>query len=169
MLDGGNLFVRILSCAAFIAGGLTAQAYAGQTDRNALPKQPAIEARMEAAPPVASLNTDPIRHIIEHQLRAFRKSDPAAAYRFASEDARQKYGNAKSFFVMMRSACTSLPGHVSYSFLDRAEFDGKALQKIEFLNADGSASTGFYRLVKNMDGKWAVDGCLMLQSDAQPI
>lgn len=161
MRDGSNLLLACLSIAAFVAGGAYAQADAGNHAKAKNPA-PAIEARLENSP-------DPVKNIIESQLSAFRKSDPAAAYKFASENAREKYSSAKSFFTMMRSACRALPGHVSYSFMDRREVGNKILQKIEFLNTDGSASTGFYKLVKNADGAWAVDGCLMLQADAQPI
>lgn len=159
MRDGRNVPLVILSIAAFIAGGAYAQADTGTGA--AKPATPVIEARVDNA-------ADPVKGIIESQLKAFRKSDPAAAYKFASEGAREKYG-AKGFFTMMRSACHALPDHVSYSFMERREIGNKILQKIEFLNTDGSASTGFYKLVKNPDGVWAVDGCLMLQSDAQPI
>lgn len=160
MRDGNNAPLIVLSIAAFVAGGAYAQADTG--DASKIKQRPAIEARLD--------NTgDPVKNIIESQLKAFRKSDPAAAYKFASESAKLKYGSAKSFFIMMRSACHALPDHVSYSFMERREVDGKILQKIEFLNTDGSASTGFYRLTKNADGAYAVDGCLMLQSDAQPI
>lgn len=159
MRDGNNAPLIILSIAAFIAGGAYAQADTGEAAKikNPVPK---IEARLDGG--------DPVKNIIESQLKAFRKSDPAAAYKFASESAQKKYG-AKDFFTMMRSACHALPDHVSYSFMERREVGEKVLQKIEFLNTDGSASTGFYRLTKNADGAYAVDGCLMLQSDAQPI
>lgn len=163
MRDGSNLLLVGLSIAAFAAGGAYAQADAGDAGKaKAAAPTPAIEARLDNA-------VDPVRSVIESQLKAFRKSDPAGAYKFASENARQKYPGARSFFTMMRSACNALPGHVSYSFMERREVGNKILQKIEFLNTDGSASTGFYRLVKNTDGAWGVDGCLMLQSDAQPI
>lgn len=158
MRDGSNALLVVLSIAAFVAGGAYAQADSGDAPKMKSPA--AIEARLD--------KPDTIRGIIESQLKAFRKSDPAAAYKFASEGARKKYG-PKDFFIMMRSACGSLPDHVSYSFMGRKEIGDRALQKIEFLNTDGSASTGFYKLVKNADGKWAVDGCLMLQSNAQPI
>jgi hypothetical protein len=160
MRDGSNVLLAVLSIGAFIAGGAYAQADSGQPAKIQTPAVPVIAARLETA--------DPIRGIIESQLKAFRKSDPAAAYKFASENARKKYG-AKDFFIMMRSACTALPDHVSYSFMERKEIGDRALQKIEFLNTDGSGSTGFYKLVKNVDGKWAVDGCLMLESDGQAI
>lgn len=161
MRDSSNTPLIILSLAAFVAGGAYAQADTGDAVKTAAPR-PAIEARLDAA-------ADPVRSVIESQLKAFRKSDPAGAYKFASESARQKYGNARSFFKMMRGACHSLPDHVSYSFMEKREVGDRVLQKIEFLNTDGSASTGFYRLAKNADGAWAVDGCLMLKSDAQPI
>lgn len=159
MRDGSNAFLAVLSIAAFAAGGAYAQAETGEAVKIKSPA-PAIEARLEGA--------DPVKSVIESQLKAFRKSDPAGAYKYASESAQKKYG-AKGFFTMMRSACHALPDHVSYSFMERREVGAKILQKIEFLNSDGSASTGFYRLTKNVDGAYAVDGCLMLQSDAQPI
>lgn len=161
MHDGSNTPLIILSLAAFVAGGaFAAQADTGEAAKVPLPR-PAIEARLDGI--------DPVRSIIESQLKAFRKSDPAGAYQFASESAKLKYGSAKNFFKMMRVACHALPHHVSYSFMERRDVGDKVLQKIEFLNTDGSASTGFYRLAKNADGAWAVDGCLMLQADAQPI
>lgn len=138
-----------------------AQADTGTAVTDTQTPSPAIPARLDGV--------DPIHKIINSQLKAFRHSDPAGAYRYASDAARLKYGSAKQFFVMMRNACGALPSHVSFSFLERSEIGGKALQKIEFLNSDGSTSTGFYRLVKNADNSWAVDGCLMLESNAQPI
>ncbi len=167
MRDGSNAFLTVLSIAAFIAGGAYAQADTGSVKTKTSVATPVTTAAV-AEPRIAGA-PDNVKNIIESQLKAFRSSDPAAAYKFASENARIKYGNAKGFFTMMRSACSALPDHVSYSFMDRREYNGKILQKIEFLNTDGSASTGFYKLVKNTDGAWAVDGCLMLQSDAQPI
>lgn len=160
MRDGFNVQKALMSIAVLVFMGAFTQADAGDTTAPPKP-QTTIEARLDAP--------DPIRGLIEKQLKAFRHGDPAAVYRFASDEARSKYHTAGKFFMMMRDSCNALPFHVSYSFMERSDIGGKALQKIEFLNSDGSTSTGFYRLVKNADGKWAVDGCLMLESNAQPI
>lgn len=114
--------------------------------------------------------SEPVKAIIEKQLRAFREYDGDKAYGYTSNHFKSQYRDGNHFMSMMRILNKPLTSHVSYTFLDQSQVGSKLVQKVAMMNKDGTSVIMMIYLTENERGTWLIDGYTLLDStDAQPI
>jgi len=116
-------------------------------------------------PPVEAADKAAIRQVIQSQIDAFQKDDGDAAFAFATEALRKRFGNARTFMEMVRNGYQPVyrPSQVTYGGIDRT--DGATVQHVLVVGPDGNLHEALYFMEHEQDGKWLIDGCLLLCSE----
>lgn len=115
--------------------------------------------------PLDPADTESIRSVIEAQLAAFRADDASKAFSFASAGIRQKFESAENFMDMVRAAYPAVYRPASVSFQEPEAADDETLQKVELEDADGRLWLAVYRMQRQPDGAWLIDGCVLARID----
>lgn len=119
------------------------------------------------ADPVTPPDPIAIRSAINGQIQAFRRNDAPAAFSYAAPGIRTHFPDAAQFMAMVRAAYPAVFRPRSYSFAGlEADPDhvGIFVQKVEFFGPDGDASQALYRMEHEPDGRWLIDGCVLITS-----
>jgi hypothetical protein len=84
--------------------------------------------------------------IIRAQEEAFRRDDAAAAYAYAAPGIQAYFRNPDGFMFMVRNSYAPVYRHRSFEFGQARMVDGKILQDVEIIDADGAAWDALYTL-----------------------
>ncbi|WP_419728607.1 DUF4864 domain-containing protein [Lichenicola sp.] len=117
------------------------------------------------ADPVASADPTAIRGAIDGQIQAFRSNDAPAAFSYASPGIKAHFPDATQFLAMVRAAYPAVFRPRSYRFAGlEADPDHPRIlvQKVEFFGPDGDASQALYAMEHEPDGRWLIDGCVLI-------
>jgi hypothetical protein len=102
-----------------------------------------------------------IRTVIEQQMAAFRRDDGVAAFGYASPEIQAMFGSPDNFMAMVRSGYAAVyrPRHVE--FRDLASRDGETVQPVLVIGPDGVPVLALYKMQRQADGSWRIDGCTL--------
>jgi Domain of unknown function (DUF4864) len=119
----------------------------------------------DEAPPLAPAERAAIRQTIESQIAAFRRDDGAAAFAFASEELRRRFGSAETFMRMVQTGYQPVyrPSQVTFGAIETV--DGAPVQHVLVAGPDGNIVEALYFMKLEADGVWRIDGCLLMKSD----
>lgn len=106
-----------------------------------------------------------IRAVIEAQLAAFAADDAAKAYSFASPAIQRMFGTPEDFLMMVRTSYPVVYRPRSVLFRPLQAVDGELIQVVQMSDADGRVWLAFYKMQKQADGSWRIDGCLLRQAE----
>jgi hypothetical protein len=106
-----------------------------------------------------------IRAVIEAQLAAFAADDAAKAYSFASPAIQRMFGTPEDFLMMVRTAYPVVYRPSSVLFRPLQAVDGELIQVVQMSDADGRVWLALYKMQKQADGSWRIDGCLLRQAE----
>ncbi|MEM9030757.1 MAG: DUF4864 domain-containing protein [Pseudomonadota bacterium] len=109
---------------------------------------------------------DGIAAVIERQVQAFQRDDGKAAFAIASPTIQQKFGSAARFMMMVATAYPQIYRADELTFLDRAPFQGRILQKVLVKDVRGELVTAVYAMVQ-IDKMWRIDGCWLLKTGSE--
>ena len=135
----------------------TAPAWA-QASRPAQPGRPSPT----PAAPLDATQTAQVRQVIEAQLDAFAADDGIAAFSFASPGIRRQFGSPDHFLAMVRQAYPVVYRPASVSFLAPREAAGAIFQPVRLVDGDSRPWVALYRMQRQSDGTWRIDGCEMI-------
>jgi hypothetical protein len=106
------------------------------------------------------------RTVIERQLDAFQRGDAEGAYALTSPGLKSAYSNPVSFMDQVRS------GNAPFFHRRITEFDDfvingdNAAQSVVVVDDDSDVWNVVYKLSRQPDGSWLIDGVLLAKSDA---
>ena len=103
-----------------------------------------------------------IRQVIERQLDAFRRDDDNGAFALAAPGIRALFGDPENFMAMVKSGYQPLYRPREFSFEPLLERDGMIVQRMRVVGADGPAHLALYTMERQVDGRWLIAGCLLL-------
>lgn len=126
-----------------------------------LPSMPGAAASPQA---LSAADAVAIRDIIERQLAAFRRDDGEAAFAFASPGIRAMFGTPGAFLSMVRRAYRPVYRPREVEFRDLVDVDGRPTQRVVLVGPDGDVVVAHYRLERQADGTWRIDGCILAGS-----
>ena len=110
---------------------------------------------------VAAADEAAIRSAIAAQLQAFRQDDADGAFRIASPQIEQRYGDAATFLAAVKVGYPAVyrARDVSYGPIIRQ--DGAILQQVGLVGPDGTGAVALYTMEREANGTWRIDGCTL--------
>ena len=99
--------------------------------------------------------------IIGAQEQAFARDDAATAYSFASPALQNYFRNPDGFMSMVRNGYAPVYRHRSFVFGEARIVDGKILQEVQIVDADGVAWDALYTLETQVDGSLKISACIL--------
>jgi Domain of unknown function (DUF4864) len=103
----------------------------------------------------------PARSIIRAQEEAFARDDAATAYGFAAPAIQSFYRSPEGFMSMVRNGYAPVYRHRSFVFGEARIVDGKILQEVQIIDADGVAWDALYTLETQSDGSLKISACIL--------
>ncbi|MGP0092224.1 MAG: DUF4864 domain-containing protein [Xanthobacteraceae bacterium] len=99
--------------------------------------------------------------VIRSQEEAFSRDDAAAAYTFASPSLKNWYRSADIFMSMVRNGYAPVYRHRSFEFGRATISEGKIVQEVHIIDADGAAWEALYTLEPQSDGSFKISACVL--------
>ena len=120
-----------------------------------------------AAAPAAADEASPAlqaRSVISRQLDAFAHDDAAGAYALAAPAMKAIFASPEVFMAMVRLHYAPVYRHRSVDFGD-AQRDGDAIAiTATLVDGDNEVWTALYKLARQPDGQWLINGCVLVKS-----
>jgi hypothetical protein len=101
------------------------------------------------------------QQVIRSQDQALSRDDAAAAFSYAAPGIAMIYRDADTFFAMVRLAYAPVYRHRSFEFGTSRLDDGKIIQQVNIVDADGEAWEAIYTLEPQPDGSLKISGCML--------
>jgi hypothetical protein len=113
------------------------------------------------APAAAGDDVAAAQSVIRAQEQAFGRDDAAAAYSFASPAIQGLFRNPEGFMFMVRNSYAPVYRHRSFEFGIAKVVDGKIIQNVDIIDADGVAWDAVYTLEPQPDGSLKISACVL--------
>jgi Domain of unknown function (DUF4864) len=102
--------------------------------------------------------------VIQSQEEAFSRDDAAAAYTFAAPSIRSWYRTPETFMYMVRNGYAPVYRHRGFEFGQATILDGKIMQQVHIIDADGVAWEALYTLERQSDGTLKISACVLTKA-----
>ncbi len=99
--------------------------------------------------------------VIQSQEEAFSRDDAAAAYAFAAPSIKSWYRTPEIFMSMVRNGYAPVYRHRSFEFGEATILEGKIMQQVHIIDADGVAWEALYTLEQQSDGTLKISSCVL--------
>jgi len=99
--------------------------------------------------------------VIRSQEQAFARDDAEAAYTFAAPSIQSVFRTPEIFMHMVRSGYGPVYRHRSFEFGEAKFVDGKIVQAVHVIDAEGAAWEALYYLEPQGDGSLKISGCIL--------
>src|SRR6516165_6007896 len=99
--------------------------------------------------------------VIKAQEEAFGRDDAASAYSFAAPGIQSFYRSPEGFMFMVRNGYAPVYRHRSFAFGEAKIVDGKIMQDVQIVDADGVAWDALYTLERQADGSLKISACIL--------
>jgi hypothetical protein len=110
-----------------------------------------------------------IVQVIQEQMEAFKRDDHDAAFSLASPAIQRQFGTPERFIRMVIAGYMPVFRPRSVLFLDLVEDAGRPIQRVIVEGPDGEAVLALYPMVRLADGRWRIDGCVLLGQSGKGI
>ncbi|NQW09116.1 MAG: DUF4864 domain-containing protein [Alphaproteobacteria bacterium] len=114
------------------------------------------------APRAAELDSPAFRAVIGAQVDAFRRQAWSEAFGYASPSIRTLFGTVDRFRSMVLNGYEAVVRPRVFEFEAPAEIDGRPTQPVFVVGPDGVARRALYFMERQPDGRWLIDGCMLL-------
>ncbi|EMP54569.1 hypothetical protein MSNKSG1_14707 [Marinobacter santoriniensis NKSG1] len=109
-------------------------------------------------------NDRAIHNTILGQIEAFANDDEAAAWQYASDGVRRRFGSPDLFVDMVRQTYPAVYRASSIEFAERVPHGDFDIQVVHLSGPEGKRWDAYYRMVR-IDGEWKVSGVVMQPAD----
>lgn len=117
--------------------------------------------------PVSATDMRSARAVVQAQLDAFAADDGPRAFSLATQNLRQMFGNADRFMAMVRAGYPVVYRPASVAFLVPEWLDRELIQGVHFTDEEGGLWLAIYRLQRQRDNSWRINGCELVESRAR--
>lgn len=118
---------------------------------------------------VARGDAEQVRKVVQAQLDALAIDDAAAAFGYATPAIREQVGTPERFIAMVRAGYPMVYRPSSVSFLEPVLIEGDLAQGVRMADTDGVVWLVVYRLQRQPDKAWRINGCDVLRRFGQVI
>lgn len=117
---------------------------------------------------ILDFETD-IRSVIEIQLKAFARGDASTAYAQAAPSIREKFPTDAIFMMMVRSGYAALIDPRRVNFIEITMDRRTPIYQVSLESRDGQQWMAFYRMSKQPEGNWLIEGCVLTRISGQSV
>ena len=118
-------------------------------------------------PTVSPADMRTARAVVQAQLDAFAADDAPRAFSLAAPGLREVFGNADRFMAMVRSSYPVVYRPASVAFLVPEWLDRELIQGVHFTDGQGGLWLAIYRLQRQRDNSWRINGCELVESHSR--
>lgn len=118
---------------------------------------------------VAKPDADQVRQVVRAQLDAFVADDAQTAFSYASPGIRAQLGTAERFMAMVKQGYPMVYRPSAVSFLEPTLIDGELAQGVRMADPEGVVWLVVYRLQRQPDKAWRINGCEVVRRFGQVI
>jgi hypothetical protein len=104
--------------------------------------------------------------VIKRQLEAFQRGDANAAFALASPGMKETYSDPAKFMASVRSGETPFFNRRMTEFNSFAAQGDSAAQRVTLIDDASGVWNAIFKLTRQPDGTWLIDGVLLIKSDA---
>ena len=122
-----------------------------------------------AAEPLEPGDRAAVRLVIEKQLAAFADDEAEQAFSLASPKIQEMFITARNFMDMVRIAYPVVYRPASLSFQVPYWENDEVWQSVEMRDAQGADWTAIYTLLRQADGVWRINGCVLRRGLVQAV
>jgi len=105
--------------------------------------------------------------VIDAQIAAFRRDDGPAAFEVASPGVQDQYGTAEAYLVRIANAYKPVHRPKAVTYLNLAFSRGRLVQRVLLVGPDDRAVIALFPMVQMDDGRWRVDGCVLVPASGK--
>ena len=116
--------------------------------------------------PVSATDMRSARAVVQAQLDAFAADDGPRAFSLATRNLRQIFGSPERFMAMVRAGYPVVYRPSSVAFLIPEWLDRELIQGVHFTDEAGGLWLAIYRLQRQRDNSWRINGCELVESRA---
>jgi hypothetical protein len=116
------------------------------------------------APVSAADEVSAAQNVIRSQVEAFGRDDATAAYSFAAPGIQGMFPQAEIFLSMVRRQYAPVYRPKSFEFGEAEVADGRIVQRVHIIDADGVPWEAVYTLEREPDGSLKISGCVLIKS-----
>ena len=113
-------------------------------------------------PRAGELDAAAFRAVIGAQVEAFRRDNWGEAFGYASPKIRNMFGTVERFRSMVLNSYEAVARPRVFEFETPTEIDGRPAQPVFVIGPDGVSRRALYFLERQSDGRWLIDGCVLL-------
>ena len=110
-----------------------------------------------------------IRSAVESQRAALVAGDAARAWGYASRGIREQFGDADTFLAMVRDSYLPLIEARDAVTLEGAVIDGQVIQPVRLVLPDNTVLVALYTMVRERNGAWRINGCVLAPSTLKAV
>ena len=122
-----------------------------------------------ARPAVSDADNAAIRQVVTAQIAAFRRDDAQAAFALATPNIKARFGDARHFLAMVRSAYPAVFRPRSFTFGSLTREASTVQQKVGLIGPDGAPALALYSMEHEADGTWRIAGCALIEAPGRSI
>ena len=113
---------------------------------------------------VSAADATAIRAVVEAQLDAFAQDDAGKAFALAAPQIQLMFGNAQTFMRMVKTGYPAVYRPASVIFLKPEVVDGDTMQLVQLSDQEGVVWIAAYRMQRQNDKQWRINGCELEKS-----
>ena len=113
---------------------------------------------------VPSTDARQVRAVIQGQLEAFAADDAKRAFSYASPAIREMFGTPERFIDMVRASYPMVYRPASVTFFEPEMVEGELFQKVRMTDSSGAVWLAIYRMQRQSDKSWRINGCEVVES-----
>ena len=116
---------------------------------------------MSQAERISQADARAIRSVIDAQLAAFAADDAEKAFSFATRGIHSTFATPENFIAMVKNTYPVVYRPASVLFFDAESLGDETLQRVQMSDDAGGLWIALYRMQRQTDGAWLIDGCVL--------
>jgi Domain of unknown function (DUF4864) len=113
---------------------------------------------------VSAADARAIRAVVEAQLDAFARDDAGKAFSLAAPQIQLMFGEPDKFMRMVKNGYPVVYRPASVTFLKPELIDGEMIQPVQMSDQAGEVWVATYRMQRQQDNLWRINGCELERS-----
>jgi hypothetical protein len=103
-----------------------------------------------------------VKATVQAQLAAFAADDAEQAFAFATLTIQNIFQTPANFMTMVRQAYPVVYRPAKVMFLSPRTLDAAVAQPVHLTDAAGQSWLAMYMLERQADGRWLINGCVLV-------
>lgn len=127
---------------------------------------------LPVASAIADLNSADVRAIhgvIQSQIQALAQDDAVGAFDLASPDAKERLGTPENFLQIIKEHYSPIYRHRLALFSPPENINGNIIQIVRLTTRDSHVWLAVYRMQRDTEGRWRVDGCQLFETGSVSV